>query len=89
MALGATLKHIVIDVLGSGTTIALAGTVIGAVGGVLSARGLRTLLFGVEPSDPTVLLSVPILLLVVTLSACVVPALRAATVNPALGLRSD
>jgi hypothetical protein len=56
---------------------------------VLGARAWRALLFGVEPSDPAVHLSVPSLLLIVTLSACVLPAFRAATANPAAGLRSD
>ena len=54
-----------------------------------STRFLRTLLFGVEPTDPLTLALVIMVLATVTLAACLVPALRALRIDPMAALRSD
>ena len=54
-----------------------------------STRFLRSLLFGVEPTDPLTLVLVVIVLATVTLGACLVPALRALRIDPMAALRSD
>ena len=52
-------------------------------------RLLQTLLFGVGPHDPTTLGVATVLLLVTTLAACLVPAVRALRVDPSEAFRSD
>jgi ABC-type antimicrobial peptide transport system permease subunit len=58
-------------------------------GALLLARFLESFLFGVEPTDALTLASVPIVLAVVALAACAVPAYRAMRVSPVEALRSE
>lgn len=64
---------------------------IGLASGVAAALALSqlmaTLLFGVSPTDPLTFVGVALLLMIVPLSACYVPARRAARVNPITALR--
>ena len=50
-------------------------------------RGLRTILFGIEPTDPLTLVSVGVALMLVALLAVAVPALRTVRINPIAALR--
>ena len=52
-------------------------------------RGLRTILFGIEPTDPMTLVSVGVSLMLVALVAVAVPALRAMRVDPVTALRAQ
>jgi putative ABC transport system permease protein len=52
-------------------------------------KGLRSILFGIEPTDPLTLVSVGAALMVVTLLAVAVPAVRAMRVDPVTALRSQ
>jgi ABC-type antimicrobial peptide transport system permease subunit len=88
-ALGATPRQIIGLVLSQGGRLAALGLVIGVAGAIALARGLSALLFGVEPGDPATLLGVVVLIAVVTAAGCLVPAIRAARVDPIQALRSD
>jgi putative ABC transport system permease protein len=65
------------------------GIVLGLGGSFALTRFLRTLLFGIGPNDPVTLGGVVALLSLVTVAACLIPALRAARVDPSWALRSE
>ncbi|HEV7703719.1 MAG TPA: FtsX-like permease family protein, partial [Gemmatimonadaceae bacterium] len=89
MALGAKMGQVRSVVIGQSVKL----VVIGAVGGTLIAiaamRVVRSLLFQVSPTDPTVLVGSATILLLVAVLASYVPAGRAAAVDPAEALRAD
>jgi putative ABC transport system permease protein len=89
MAMGAVAADVMRDVVTRGSLIAGSGIAIGLLGGVAAARLLRGLLYAVAPSDPMTYAGVSVLLALVTLAACVVPALRAARVDPIVALRHE
>ncbi|HEY9227771.1 MAG TPA: hypothetical protein VIP11_14035, partial [Gemmatimonadaceae bacterium] len=66
-----------------------AGIVIGLAGAAALTRYLSTFLFGVEPTDPTTLAAVVVILAVVTVAACAIPAMRAVRIDPSEALRCD
>jgi len=82
-----------VDVLGmvlrEGGVLAVTGVALGIVGALAASRLLAGFLFGVTPSDPAVFVTVPALLGLVALGACVIPARRASRVDPMVALRSD
>jgi putative ABC transport system permease protein len=73
----------------SSAGLTAAGIAIGLIATVASTRWLGSLLFGVSPIDPLILLSVSALVASVSLLASFVPARRAAAVDPILALRMD
>jgi putative ABC transport system permease protein len=87
MAVGADRRRILRQVLKDGVVLASAGAMIGVVGGVLSGDLMRSLLYEVSPSDPWTYVAVGPLLVGVTLLASLIPALRAARVDPVEALR--
>jgi len=89
MALGANLGDVLRLVLGQGAKLALLGVVIGTPVALALARLMQTLLFGISPGDPLTLLGVTLLLLLVGLLACYVPARRAMRVDPIVALRYE
>ena len=88
-ALGATPRSIVALVVGQGGRLAALGMALGLAGSFALTRYLRSLLFGIAPDDPVTLAGVCALLACVTLGACIVPAVRAARVDPGTALRSE
>ncbi|HVD94060.1 MAG TPA: ADOP family duplicated permease, partial [Vicinamibacterales bacterium] len=88
-ALGATRRNLVALVLRDGLSITLMGLVVGVVAASLVTRLLRGLLFGVTPLDAAAFVMGPSLLLCVTVIACALPALRAASADPAVALRDE
>jgi ABC-type lipoprotein release transport system permease subunit len=76
-------------ILVSGAKLGLAGCGIGAVAAVFAAHLLRSLLFQVDPIDPTVISLSAISILLLVLAASVVPARRAAAIEPMDALRSE
>jgi len=56
---------------------------------VATGRLMRSLLFGVGPLDPAALVVSPLLLAIIAITACVLPAMRAARTDPAVCLRSE
>jgi putative ABC transport system permease protein len=87
-ALGARQSDLVRLVLGQGLIVAAGGTVLGLVASVWLTRFIATLLFGITPMDMTTYATVPAVLLVVIVLACVAPARRAAKLDPLKALRS-
>ena len=87
IALGAGRTNVLQLVLRHALGLAVAGVVLGLVIAIAWARLLRSLLFGIGPSDPFTFVSVASLLLVVAFVASYVPARRAASVDPAHALR--
>jgi putative ABC transport system permease protein len=89
VALGAQGRDIMRIVLRQGIRATLAGASIGIVAGLLLTRLLSSLLYGVTPSDWLTFVSVTLLLLVVALTACALPARRAMRVDPIVALRYE
>ena len=82
MALGADRTAMLVLVLRQGLILAGVGLVLGVAGAMAAGRLMRTLLFNVSPLDPMTLGAVTIVMTVVALFACLVPALRATRVDP-------
>jgi putative ABC transport system permease protein len=89
MALGALPRDLVRMVLGRGMRLAGIGLSIGLVGAVALTRVLKTLLFGVSPTDPFVFGAIVSLLAAVASLASFLPARRAARIDPMVALRSE
>ena len=87
MALGADRTAMLVLVLRQGLILAGVGLVLGVAGAMAAGRLMRTLLFNVSPLDPMTLGIVTIVMTVVALFACLVPALRATRVDPLTTLR--
>lgn len=82
LALGAGVRDVLQLVVGQGLRLALVGIAIGLAGAFLLTRVLRTMLFGVRPTDLVTFLSVPLILSGATLLASYIPARRATKVDP-------
>jgi putative ABC transport system permease protein len=89
MALGATPGQVVTMVVRQGALFAAAGAVVGLTGAFLLARALRSLLFGVAAADPISFAGAAVVMALSVLVACLVPAWRAARVDPTIALRQD
>ena len=89
IALGAQMRDVLKLVLTRGVIFALAGIVIGVAGAFGLTRYLMTLLFGVRPIDLMTFVLVAAILMVVALLACVIPARRAAKIDPLVALRYE
>jgi ABC-type lipoprotein release transport system permease subunit len=88
MALGAERTSVLAMVLRQGLALVLAGLAIGMAGAVVLTRVLTTMLFGVEPTDALTFVAVSMVLVAVAATACLVPARRAASVDPMAALRT-
>jgi putative ABC transport system permease protein len=86
-ALGAQTRDIVALVLRQVLWIVSLGVVIGLAIAVLGARLLSTFLYGISPHDVVTLIAVPIAIVVIAAIACLLPARRAAQIDPATTLR--
>ena len=89
MALGAPRRHVLGLMLAMGGRLVLVGLVVGIAASVAATRLLRSQLFGVQPTDPLAYAVVVLMLGLVTLVACYIPARRAASVDPIVALRQE
>ncbi len=89
IALGAGRGRVLWQVLREGLLTALAGTILGSAGAWFVVRALRDIVFGVSAFAPAAFVGVTLVLLAAALVACLVPATRAASVDPMVALRQD
>ena len=89
MALGARAGSVIALVVGQGLRLAALGAALGLVGALVLSRALRSFLYEVSASDPVTYLGVAAVLLAVGLLACLLPARRAARIDPLIALRYD
>jgi putative ABC transport system permease protein len=89
MALGASPHDVRRMVVLQGMLLAVIGLAVGVAGGLGLTRLMRSLLFEVKPWDPLVFVSTAVLLAIVALFACYVPAVRASRVDPLVALRYE
>jgi putative ABC transport system permease protein len=89
MSLGADSGRVQRMVLTEGGVLLALGLVLGVGGALFASRLIRGLLFGVAPHDPVTLLGVSLIMLVVGIGACWIPALRAASIDPAVAIRGQ
>jgi hypothetical protein len=87
LALGADRPTILKLVLGQGLVLTAMGLAAGLAGAVILTRTLSGLVYGVGTLDPITFVAVPALLAAIALLACVIPARRAASVDPITTLR--
>jgi ABC-type antimicrobial peptide transport system permease subunit len=89
MALGASTGSVVWLLLGQGLVLACIGQALGLAASVAGTRLLKSMLFEVQPNDPSVDVAVALLLGVMALLAGYVPASRAAKIDPLNSLRQE
>lgn len=89
MSLGADRRRVLAMVLKQGLGLILVGLAVGLAGALASSRLIAAHLFGVGANDPVVLAAVALALLVTGTTACMVPAWRAARIEPMQALRHD
>jgi predicted permease len=89
LAVGATRRDVFRLIAGSGARLIGAGLIAGLLLSIGVGMGLESLLIGIEPIDPITYAGVIGVLLVVAAAACLVPARRAAALDPAITLREE
>jgi predicted permease len=89
MALGATRSKVQLSVIGKTLRLAAIGIAVGAVLSFVLARGIASLLYGTEPTDPVTFAGMVVLLGLVALVAGYLPARRASRIDPMIALRTN
>jgi putative ABC transport system permease protein len=89
LALGAGPARVFRLILGQGIKIVMVGLGCGLVVSFAVTRVMRSLLFGITPNDPLTFVAVSLLLVLVALIACAVPARRATEVDPLIAIRNE
>jgi putative ABC transport system permease protein len=89
MALGAQRGNVLWMVLKQGIVTAVTGAVVGLFAAWILRRAIAQLVFGISPADPATFLSAAAVLVIFAAAACMVPARRAAKVDPMVALRYE
>jgi len=89
LALGAQLSDVQKLILKQGMLLATIGSLCGLLIAFGGARMMKSLLYGVSASDPITFTCVALLLLIIALLACWIPARRASRVEPMIALRAE
>jgi len=89
LALGARLADVLRMVVLEGMRPVFFGVAVGMAGALVLGRALASLIFAVKPTDPLAFLGAAVLLALISLVACLVPAYRATTVDPIAALRYE
>ena len=89
LALGAAPRSVMSLVVRSGMKLTAAGVIVGAAAAAGSTRVLGGMLYGVRPGDPTTFAAIVTLIVVIALTACYVPARRAAGIDATEALRAE
>jgi predicted permease len=89
IALGAPRGRVLGMILRQGIQLTIAGLLLGLAGALALTRVLTSFLYGVSALDPVTFAAVPALLLLATIMACLIPARRAANVDPMRTLRYE
>ncbi len=88
MSLGADSRRVQRMILREGGVLLAIGLVLGVGGGLAATRLMRGLLFGIAPYDPATFAGVAMMMGLIGIGACWIPALRAARIDPAITMRS-
>jgi putative ABC transport system permease protein len=89
MAMGATRRRVIGLIVREGMTWAGSGILVGLIGAFAAARFIAALLFEVPARDPVTFATVGGAVAVVALAACLVPAARAARIDPTMAIRTE
>jgi putative ABC transport system permease protein len=89
MALGAKRHDVMRLILTQGLKLALIGVSIGLLAAIALTRWMKSMLFNVAPIDSFTFATIPVVLLIVALFACWIPARRATKVDPMVALRYE
>ncbi|MDE3181263.1 MAG: ABC transporter permease [Acidobacteriota bacterium] len=89
LALGARREDVLRLVAREGWALALIGVAAGLVAAFALTRLMASLLYDVKPNDPATFVALPLLLIAAALAACLIPARRAANVDPMVALRHE
>jgi ABC-type lipoprotein release transport system permease subunit len=89
LALGADPRNVIALFLRHSARVAVAGTILGVSVALLATRFVSSMLYGIGSSDPATYIAVSALLAAAALAATLIPAMRAARVDPTITLRAE
>jgi putative ABC transport system permease protein len=89
MALGAQPRNVMRLVIGQGMIVGMIGIVVGLLGGLAMGSAVSSIVYGVPARDPLTFVVVAVVLTAVAFAACIIPARRAASVDPIIALRYE